>query len=440
MRLPTMIAMTAFLGGATAAGGEPPRQVAGQVSEQLSGEIANLAHADYAVREAATETLLRLGGDALNAVEAAARSPDPELRARAARLAVLLRQRWFEQRLAAFVRGVPLGDARANGGPLEGWREFAAIVGPGASRRVYANAYRADAELLVAAFGPVVDPLAGPVANAAAPDREAASRAGQRQPTATMSRLLESRIAGLRGSHSVNDPAPPGHREDPVSGLVAVQLVAAARSDLLTPRATQQLIQLARADAAPLAKGDGALARSMRRLLCGWIVSSNTEDLYALSQMLKTADELDLRGVTPLALAIASGKRAVRPAHPQFRATALLMVGKLGGVADIERLRPLLTDQAVCTSQAGRGGRHAALLDVEVRDVALAVMLHLSGEEPGAFGFDHAAEHTDRLFVLHTLAFASDAERSAAMARWRAFEPSVRGPQAVAVRPGARLR
>ncbi|MEM9187037.1 MAG: hypothetical protein AAGB00_11125, partial [Planctomycetota bacterium] len=134
---------------------------------------------------------------------------------------------------------------------------------------------------------------------------------------------------------------------------------------------------------------------------------------------------------------IALGDRKVRPAHPQFRATALLMAGKLGGPGDVPRIAELLDDDAVCASQSGRAGVKAKLLDVQVRDVALAVVLHLTGEQPADYGYPTVVAHSERLYVMHTLAFHDQKARTAALAKWR--EQGVGEPAVVriATRPAA---
>jgi len=362
--------------------------------EQL---VAQLSDSDFATREAAVSLLLERGEAALSAVENAARSTDLETQTRATRLLVELRRRCFHQRLDAFVRDV----AGRQECTLPGWPEFQDVMGqPGASREVFVELYRAAPELFRTAYSEN--------------ERGAGSSgAGARQ----LASLISNRTKALqecviRQRHGLQAET------ERHAASMALLLVSATHPKNVSERSTQHLAQIVRNQLKPLADGQGQVAHASRRLLTAWMLQSQTDDLYVLSQMLRLADELKLVDVAPLAIAIAARDRAYRPARAQFRASALLIAGKLGNESDIPSLASLLDDHAVCASQSGRG-KQEELLDVEIRDVALAVMLHLAGEQPAEFGFDELKGHDEKLFLLHTLAFRDKERRDEALAQWR---------------------
>ncbi|MEM6798994.1 MAG: hypothetical protein AAF589_05720 [Planctomycetota bacterium] len=376
---------------ATSGAGELAIPAASQGPTATQKLVEQLSNDDYALRESASAGLLKLGAAALPAVRAAAQSPDPETRLRAGRLLLQLERISFEQTVDAFV-----GDIRGLGGnALPGWEEFRRVVGKDvATRTLFAEVYRSDPRLLDAAFGANRD------------DSAASNR---------LMALLEQRASER---HDASDAGTP-RSHDAVAQRLAVLTVATAEPSCVTDRAAQLVTQAARTELASVAVRETSRGHMTRRLLTRWITDSQTDDLYVLSQLLQLADRLKLRAACPLAIDIACGRRAVRPAHSQFRATALLMVGKLGDGSCVPQLRPLLEDDAVCASHAGRGPKRENLLDVEIRDVALAVILHLEGEKPRDFGYEVLISNEEKLFLMHSLAFRSVADRQSAVQQWR---------------------
>ncbi|MEM9187313.1 MAG: hypothetical protein AAGB00_12540, partial [Planctomycetota bacterium] len=277
-------------------GAEPPSEAASEAVGGAVGDatvdrlIAQLGDPDYTTRESAAARLERLGSQALPAVERAARSLDPEVRVQANRLAVVLRERAEAEKVAAFIRGGVDPAAPT----LPGWRAFQAVMqNRGASRRVFADLYRSDRALLEAAFRGDAD---------AETDRGSNGRIDT-----PLARLVEQRAAAAQGrGRSTGRPSD-------VKALT-LQFVAAARPEAVTKRSAQLLTQVARGRVAPLAKRGGEVGRATKAVLTEWTLTTQSEDLYVLSQMLRVADELDLRDAAPLAIGIALGDRKVRPA------------------------------------------------------------------------------------------------------------------------------
>jgi hypothetical protein len=139
-----------------------------------------------------------------------------------------------------------------------------------------------------------------------------------------------------------------------------------------------------------------------------------------LARRLNLASMIDLKEALPLALAVAGGDPQYASVPPSTRAMAMLIVGQFGNRDDAHRLEPLLADATVCLPlQAQLPGRPAA--NVQVRDVALVVMLHLTGQRPADYGYVHARLQPQRMFQLQTLHRENDEQRAAAVAKWKAW-------------------
>jgi len=99
------------------------------------------------------------------------------------------------------------------------------------------------------------------------------------------------------------------------------------------------------------------------------------------------------------------------------KATAMCAVGTLGGKGHAVVFEPLLKDSAqVQPFFVGRGQRG----QVQVRDVALAMTIHLNGKNPKDYGFELWQSYPGQLIQYHQLGFGSDVERASAFEKWGA--------------------
>ncbi|MFP6692950.1 MAG: hypothetical protein VB875_08025, partial [Pirellulales bacterium] len=72
-------------------------------------------------------------------------------------------------------------------------------------------------------------------------------------------------------------------------------------------------------------------------------------------------------------------------------------------------------------------GRIANASRPQICDIALAVSIHLAGQDPKSFGYYKLQLSTQTLFQASTLAFASDPMREQALEKWRIWR--ARHPQ-----------
>jgi hypothetical protein len=109
-------------------------------------------------------------------------------------------------------------------------------------------------------------------------------------------------------------------------------------------------------------------------------------------------------------------------ASPARRVTAVLAVGRFGSAADVPTLEPLLEDNTDYLPTRVANLPQGPIYPVQVRDVALAVLLHLTGQEPFDYGLVHARPHPLTVYDATSLGMENDARRTAAIAQWRAWK------------------
>src|SRR5262249_50134762 len=140
---------------------------------------------------------------------------------------------------------------------------------------------------------------------------------------------------------------------------------------------------------------------------------ANQTDPNVVQQTLHLAMNLELKEALTLALKIANDK-AVR-GHPL--GLALTAIGKLGGKEHRAVLERFLDDTTLIGNfhiNAGRG-------TTEVRDVALGMLVHVTGQSHRDYGFAFPQTSLDLKFNPFYLGFAAPAQRDAAVKKWQAY-------------------
>jgi hypothetical protein len=166
----------------------------------------------------------------------------------------------------------------------------------------------------------------------------------------------------------------------------------------------------------------GQFRDAIRRLVVAWIRDCPNRNEELLKRRFALASANELHEVVPWALSVAGGKGDSTRLQPTTRATAILLVGQLGQSDHIAALEPLLTDSAVC-SAAGPGQPDA---NVQICDVALVVMLHLSGQRPADYGYMDARLQPQLMYQFQTFSVDGGQQRAEAIAKWRAWRADPR--------------
>ena len=109
-----------------------------------------------------------------------------------------------------------------------------------------------------------------------------------------------------------------------------------------------------------------------------------------MQQRLDAMFQHSLAECLPLALEMIEPKPEYLTLTPAQQMLALLAVGKFGSEENIAAIEPFLEDKRECLPRQQINGPGGELAAVQIRDVALASLLRLTGQEPVAYGFLHA--------------------------------------------------
>ncbi|HZN34416.1 MAG TPA: hypothetical protein VFB80_11375 [Pirellulaceae bacterium] len=360
--------------------------------EQVARLITDLGSEEFTVREAATDTLTRIGLPAFAALEAAATHSDREVRYRSQRILGLIREHDLKRRLEAFLSGKEAeGDY-----PLPGWTRFKKTYGDeGQTRSLFVEMQRAEPDLLRALEeGP--RGAADAVSQRVAQVQEALRFGGQPQFT---------------------------------PGQVVSLLFVASEDDVSLPAATMTLFYNL-CYQQPFREAIEGQSRGgvPRKMLASLIRRSDENSAYMAMQV---AYQLNMpEGIDP-ALKILNGKGGVRVGT--YSAYALATVVRTGDAAHLPLVEKLLTD----ASQVTQIQQNNVITKLQLRDSALAAAILLTKQELKDY-FDLASkpaitEPRSILINPSLIGFKTDAEREAVFKKWEVYK--ARQPQQPAEKP-----
>jgi hypothetical protein len=147
-----------------------------------------------------------------------------------------------------------------------------------------------------------------------------------------------------------------------------------------------------------------------RKLFFHYVEARADENLVNQCAWMFTQHKIK-EGADVIARVLAGGKSF----QVYTKAQALCCVGTLGTKDHLKVLEPFLADSTqVQPFFVGRGQRG----EVKVKDVALAMTIHLSGKNPKDFGFVMWNVYPNQLIQYHQLGFGSDDERATAFKKW----------------------
>lgn len=112
---------------------------------------------------------------------------------------------------------------------------------------------------------------------------------------------------------------------------------------------------------------------------------------------------------------IAKGLKNGKASQVYTKANAMCCIGTLGNKDHVKELESFLKDDSQIQQFFVGGGQRGV---IKVRDVALAMTIHLSGKNPKDFGFTMWNVYPNQLIQYHQLGFGSDDERASAFKKW----------------------
>ncbi len=332
---------------------------------QIAQWIEQLGHESYQVREQASAELARAGLAAADALKAALRHPDLEIRRRARWILAQVLEADHRQRLEKFLAD-PTGSPEHS---LPLWRRYRELVGHDeGARKLFAAMQRAEGALLEAV--------------------EVGGSAAVESVRARLQQLIQR----------MQLPSPIPYQ--PSLGTSAAFLFVTSLPELELPvdlAETHYIYNLVHQQGfQQLLQGpDTAERAAARRLLGLWILrplGPQAVQTGLLHNRLQLALQHRMPEGLVLAVELLEAKEKVKP-HGYMYGQAVCALGLLGGKTYAEHLVPLLEDSHECV----RIGMNNKQISVEVRDVALAWLVHLTDQKHADYGMPEAGREFERL-------------------------------------------
>ena len=362
--------------------------------------IRQLGDARFQVRESAARQIVDLGRAAKPALQAAAATADAEVADRCRRLLVQALTADFKARAEAFVAdkdGTQEHD-------LPGWGRFQKEVGADKdSRTLFADMLKTNQALFLTL---------------------------EHEPKAFPERYA-ARCGEMTQQFLYNRNAPSAAQ--PTAGDLATIFLFG--QDPETARAisgNNNVVNLLYMPAFQSTLRSGASATAFRKLFVGWM--EQRTDMTSISQCLSIVQQQNIKEGLRFAASVVRNRET-----PVFlRAQALTVIGKMGDQDHIALLEGAFTPAylmggaVLAGVKSGRGALAAPLDDdtlvtninlngkmatVQLRDVALAMAIHLSGQKPQNFGYEFVREQPSGALSYHFYGFAADDDTKTANAK-----------------------
>lgn len=358
-------------GGSLLAGNAPMADVPRATPQQIDLLVEQLGSAEFAQREQASHQLATIGIDARPALEKAVESADAEVRVRAREVLATVLSSDFQQRLEAFA----LGDENTNL-TLPAWGKFATIYGDHrAARQLFVEMQRCEPELLEA-----LETGATP-ATSLLNDRMRDIIDGRRESLNDLGTLATLLFVGAADGVEAG--------EDGCLHVYPYVVQATYRGNLRSPM------------------WPGLLKKMVGR----WIARDTTPAMT--NQNLTLAAQLELK---PETMSIASRVLEAKDSLPGSKQLSIMMIARFGDDDELPLVEKYLQDATVLGQvQVDDPPRQ---VDLQMRDVALAAALHMSGQNLREYGYHNVQEYAPTVFQVGTLGLEDEEARIAAFKKW----------------------
>ena len=350
--------------------------------EETTGHlIEQLGHASFAIREKAARTLASRGIQAQKELKQALLNPDLEIRMRAHRILLKSLQSEFAARIAAFISDV---DGKQEH-DLPGWKQFKETMGNDRNtRQLFADMVRRESELL-----------------------ESFDKAINLQAT-FMKRLTELRPGSTTFQSS-------GSRQAHPATLAVVLLVVTESNIISNTSLFSQVFNLLNSSTTrQIVKGSRHNAIIMK-MMSRFVLKKDIKTSSYYSVMLTLNYDMKETG-------LALGRRMLKTPTPSYSTTqyAAIAVARFGSAADIPLLAPHLKNVSVCHTWSNPQVQ-PGVIKTQVRDVVLALLIHLTKQDHKEYGFELLRTSPTTLFHTYTCGFTKEEKREAAQAKWNTW-------------------
>lgn len=352
-------------------------------TEQLAALVQQLDADSFADREGAMQELIQMGQPALESIQPLTRHKNRELRKRAEAIVIQVALNSRPERLRRFVAGEELTGAMA----IPGWHRMTRVAGANAAaRQLWISVLQSEWEFL---------------------NRFDKAGAGADQ-------VLLDRLVELNSNRS--------WKQQKISrdAVIALMVSATTARDLPNRNALDSTpdhvgIQIYSLLSQLSSNGDDSAWQSpvFRKIVGRFIVAAQGPTSIYQGLTLAMRQNLEQEGLEAAERVIRSGGGL-----PHVRQYAILALARFGGKEHVATLQDLLDDSGVFYTGKLNGNKRAKI-ECQVRDLALASLIHLTGGDPRAAGFQHLQANKDFVFLPHTVGFTSEDDRLATLSQFQ---------------------
>jgi len=355
----------------TLCAGEPSADNIARLVEQLGDRR-------FSVRRQATSRLIDLGVASIEALRRGVRSSDREVSFRSRHVLSMVRENDFQRRLRAFARSRDASDDYQ----LPSWTRFAKDVGTGSeARSLFVDMQQAEPRLLASL---------------------------EKNPEAIGEALAE-RIGLLQANMSSGREA-----DLPSLGTITTILFILNGQDVKLPQiAIQSVGSFFRYPAFSQAIESGSRRELLRKMLGTWIERSEGWDAY--HAMFLSMQYGIARGIEP-AKRILRGELQEKQNQTYFLGYALLTMARFGDSSHYPIIEPLLENETPYGGTIAVAGNKK--FRTQIRDIALATLVHLAKLDHEDFGFTRYRTHASQVFHPSSVAFEDDERRDKWIQKW----------------------
>ena len=354
------------------------------IAQQAIGQLGN---SSFAVRQSATRRLLRLGIQIQPQLIESLNHPDAEVSQRIRRILHSVMEQDLRKRMNYFSTGKSIADGRQ----LPGWDHYRNIIGSDEqAREQFVEAIRAEPILM----------------ESLEQDSAYTARAIQIRTQVLYRELIRTPGSNAPGnsSSSLRKSA------TPIASVTALLIASTNQNIPMDEQTGQKIFQLMQHSGFTqlLSINDGP---TPSRQLAGHFIRHSTGTSLAY-QMLWLAMQCNLKeGLIPAEAIIRDENQ-----QPYVLQNAMLAIGKLGGDEQLDLLDAFLDDDTPVNHRRATNG-----FSPKIRDVALAVTIHIHGQDPKNFGFTKIRDNAQTLYQANTMGFDSQQSREAAFTKWETW-------------------
>jgi outer membrane protein assembly factor BamB len=386
----------------------PPQAVspAAAPTEAQAALIKQLAENTYEKRRDAAAQLAAQGLAAQKAIQAGLQDPDPEVRRSCRRLLVQVLEADFSRRLDELLAD----DGGKKEHDLPCWKRFCEVFGKDKeARQTFVEMQRAEPALMESA------------------------EAGDELATQIFRLRWQQALAWMYGQAQPNQQ--PGFGSLAALVFVSVDTKVKVPPDLVN---NGMCVNIFHQGAFQQALNDSACKAIARKLLGRWIRQPAGKQLIIQKLQLAMQHQLKDEGLGMAVDLLKSGGDSA-----QSLGYAIEGVARLGGKPHAATLVPYLTDKRECMKHFMMVNNKQEIRSIEVRDVALAWLIELTGQDHAQYDmpevkqwFENLRRFPQNMFNFYNMGFKDAAKREGAakkLQEWLKAHPLPEAPPLPAV-------